>query len=136
MVKITIPYLDPALTLPERQLRLRQTYQFSCQCSRCALEKRLPAPAPFPGDPQVTEEVLTATVFTQEPPNMNVGSLDQGSLLVSLPFIRDKDFMPGLCKRFEAYSHDGPYVDAWRTGRALIAACTLVYPRNYPLTGE
>jgi hypothetical protein len=44
--------------------------------------------------------------------------------------------MEDLSKRFESETHDGPYEEAWLTGRALLAFCLIVYPENYPLTGE
>jgi len=50
--------------------------------------------------------------------------------------IRHEAFIEDLSKRFESETHDGPYEEAWLTGRALLAFCLIVYPENYPLTGE
>ncbi|KAG8832139.1 hypothetical protein FRC17_001929 [Serendipita sp. 399] len=49
--------------------------------------------------------------------------------------IRHPDFIKSLTKSFEDQSHDGPYEDAWRSGRALLALCLILYPKHYPLTG-
>lgn len=136
--EITIPYLDPALSLPERQARLKATYGFDCTCSRCDLEKKLPLPTELPKYTLLVEQELTTYVFPGSPDEFQVdgSNLD---LLRQLPAhlgaVRHELFFKSLSKRFEDHVHDGPYEDAWTIGRALLALCILVYPPNYPLIG-
>src|SRR4051794_16653093 len=127
MLKITIPYLDPALTFSERQARLNITYNFTCTCLKCATEKPMRSPPSPPSDTGNIEISLIAMVFTRSPPWSLVVSNEGLSALSRLPAllacIRHEEFMKGLSERFENETHDGPYETAWGSGRALLALC-------------
>jgi len=133
---VTIPYLDPALTLRDRQLRLSQVYGFACSCSRCELEKQLPNSVHPSGARISLEKTLTSVVFghSTEDWEVLIRGLDGLSRLPSA--IRHEAFFKDLSERFERQTHDGPHEEAWITGRTLLALCLVLYPDNYPLTGK
>ncbi|KAG8753301.1 hypothetical protein FRC14_006181 [Serendipita sp. 396] len=134
--EITIPYLDPALPLIERRNRLQQAYGFICDCPRCMIEGRMA----HPSDPVPNESLLQEELISYALPQLRIHDLRTTlELLKSLPrhlwSIRNPDFIKHLTETFENQSHDGPYEDAWRSGKALLALCLILYPRYHPLTG-
>lgn len=132
--EVAIPYLDPVLPFRERQLRLSQIYGFECSCKRCNLEKQLALPTLPPEGSVLLEAAVTEAVFaSSEEWEMHRWGAE---VLARLPAsIRHEEFMKILSTRFESQVHDGPYAEAWLTGRALLALCLLMYPLNYPITG-
>ncbi|PVG02620.1 hypothetical protein CPB86DRAFT_530653 [Serendipita vermifera] len=135
--EITIPYLDPALSYQERQNRLKQAYFFSCECTKCRIEKALPSPASISSHDDMLEEMVGNLTFEPNTADLRViasGVATLRGLPSPLTSIRQDSFLKNLTERFETIAHDGPYDTLWQVGKALLAVCLISYPHNYPLT--
>lgn len=102
---------------------------------RCSVEKNLPAPELPPQNSTLLEATLCNTVFGSSTEGWQVHNHGTNALTRLPSSVRHEKFIRDLSSRFESQTHDGPFEEAWLTGRSLLALCLLVYPENYPLTG-
>ncbi|KAA1469842.1 SET domain-containing protein [Dentipellis sp. KUC8613] len=137
--EVSIPYLDPALPLADRQRDLQMSYGFSCRCALCAFQKQISIP-----DGSVnSESLIKATRHLHEYTGCDLAHMpamleklrDYNDIPEDLwPFF-DRSVIPALSEPFSQASHDGSYDVALRTGQTLLAVYLLVYPPNFPQTG-
>jgi len=139
--EVSIPYLDPAISYPERQSRLKEIYGFNCSCKLCAIQ------SPMDIHPIDGSEVL-GIVSALEPALHRFAfgegiaadfQLPEEQLSVRLP----KDFQPlmadpvlsVLTTKFGFASDEGPFEVAMTTGRTIFAIYLCIYPPYFPQIG-
>jgi len=108
--ELTIPYVDPALDVRTRRERLKSSYGFDCNCSRC------------------TREMARASAKAQTiRPQVGVDAAHSDPTLA----------IPVLSAEFSDLAHGdaAKYVDALEVGDRLLANYRRVYPPFYPLIG-
>ncbi|TFY80212.1 hypothetical protein EWM64_g3797 [Hericium alpestre] len=141
--EITIPYLDPALPLDDRQRALQANYGFTCSCALCKFEEHMD-----PGDPSTIEEGLmgsseisrwlqeyTDCILTRRPTYSDRLRVYE-DIPEALRVFFHPSVVPKLSEMFSETSHEGPFEKALNVGHVLLAVYILVYPPNYPQTGE
>ncbi|EIN12756.1 SET domain-containing protein [Punctularia strigosozonata HHB-11173 SS5] len=143
--EVTIPYLDPALPLANRQQITQITYGFICGCPLCTLQASLPAVPPPP--PRSAQEDISLIDFGLR--RLVFGATSDVSLPDTVPPLNDlppnllavlhESYLPALSAAFSTASHDVESADilatALQTGQTILALYLLLYPRNYPQIG-
>lgn len=132
-LQITLPYLDPAMSLPKRKAKLQATYGFDCRCFLCEFQGRgTPSVASSGPSREALMEELRAfgdrlpLTFTQ----------DYSHLPSSLLGAFDESLLSSVTESFSRLSHEGPFLDAIQYGEILRGLYRVIYPPLYPLIGK
>lgn len=144
---MSIPYLDPAISYPERQNRLRDIYGFECSCKLCTAQSPMGI---CPLDPtQVDAPQVLGFVGSLEPALHRFAfgegitadfRLPEEQLCVKLPKdlrpLMDDFVLSVLTERFSLASAERLFGAAVATGRTILAIYLCIYPPYYPQIGS
>jgi SET and MYND domain-containing protein len=138
---VSIPYLDPAISYPERQNRLKDIYGFDCSCKLCTVQ------SPMDINPVAVPQVLTLvnlleTVLHEFAFGEGIIAefqLPEEQLCVKLPEdlqpLMDDSVLSVLTKMFSHASDNGPFGVAIATGKTIFAIYLCIYPPYFPQIG-
>ena len=138
-LKITVPYLDPALPYSSRQAMLKHSYGFTCICQKCEYQSNLSALPPIPSSPEelkalelvLKDYALISTDFKLS----DILRVPQGLPVGCQCLLRD-EYLSGTTAKFDKATQEGRLEDGVENGLNVLALYVLAYPRNYPLTGK
>ena len=138
---MSIPYLDPAISYPERQSRLKEIYGFDCSCKLCTVQSSMsihPVAAPqVLGIVSPLEAALHRFAFGQgitadfQSPEEQLCT----KLPEDLQPLMDDSILSFLTRKFSIASDEGPLDVAMATGKTILAIYLCIYPPHYPQIG-
>ena len=138
---MTIPYLDPAISCPERQRRLKDIYGFDCSCKLCTVQSLMDI---HPVDePQVLALVESREAALHQ---FAFGEgitadfrLPKEQLCFKLPQnlqpLMDDSVLSVLMKRFSLAPDERLFELALSLGKTVLAIYLCIYPPHFPQTG-
>jgi len=139
--EISIPYLDPAISYPERQSQLKEIYGFDCSCKLCTVQSPMDIhPVAAPGVLSLVDSLKTALHQFAFGEGITADfQLPEEPLCVKLPNnlqpLMDASVLAVLTTRFSLASDEGPIEVAMITGKTILAIYLCIYPARYPLIG-
>jgi len=139
--EVSIPYLDPAISYPERQSRLKEIYGFECSCKLCTIQSSMsihPVAAPqVLGIVSPLEAALHRFAFGQGITADFQSPKEQ--LCTKLPEdlqpLMDDSILSVLMQKFSLVSDEGPLDVAMTTGKTILAIYLCIYPPYFPQIG-
>jgi SET and MYND domain-containing protein len=115
------------------------TYGFICECESCLLlrglgqapERRQSPDAFAAASHALREFVGIDAILGPDLPILSIADLP-----ITLNDVLHEAYLEQLSEEFSKAAHDGDYATAIISGYTLLALYLLIYPKNYPQTGE
>ncbi|KAF9643244.1 SET domain-containing protein [Thelephora ganbajun] len=139
--EVSIPYLDPAISYPERQNRLKDTYGFDCSCKLCTVQSSMDI---HPVDAtqvlplvDLLDPMLCQLAFGE---GITIDfQLPEEQLCVRLPEdlqpLMDDSILSVLTERFRLAFRERFFEAAMTVGKTIFAIYLCIYPPYYPQIG-
>lgn len=120
-------------------MSLQMNYGFICTCPSCEFSKKIQPLAPLPKGTELANLERKLSDFALQSSDgggIHVKSFDVMAISKDFfPFL-NPSYLPNLSETFSKASHEGHYDTAVSAGHTLLALYLVLYPPNYPQTGE